>query len=249
MTFRQHLRADDNINLAPVNPRQILLQGPFALRRIPIQANNSHVAAERMMPDLHISQVQLGWLETAFLISYTALQFPGAVAGQAIGSRRMITLCALLSVAAALAMPLAPLYSLAAPCSWPCCGSVRAWRKPGSVFRTVVGRVGALVPTARLVTGAGMERGGLGVGAAAAPAIIAPMMVVVGWRLALIIAALPVLLLVVFWWIEARDTPREHRAVTAAELAETAHETGSVDTRVRRCGMPFACWPTRACCC
>ena len=200
-----------------------------------VQRTAVSIAGAKMMPDLHISQVQLGWLETAFLISYTALQFPGAVAGQAIGSRRMITLCALLSVAAALAMPLAPsVFTGGAVFLALLAAQFVLGASQAPFFGLLSGVLERWFPPRDWSRAQGWSAAGLGVGAAAAPAIIAPLMVVVGWRLALIITALPVLLLVVFWWVEARDTPREHRAVTAAELAETAQEVGSVDTSGRK---------------
>src|SRR5208282_3442785 len=45
----------------------------------------------RMMPDLGISQVQVGWLEWAFILGHAAFQFPGGVIGQRLGARVMFT--------------------------------------------------------------------------------------------------------------------------------------------------------------
>jgi len=73
-----------------------------------VQRTAISVAAVPMMPQLGLSQVQIGWLETAFLISYTALQFPGGVLGQFIGMSRMLTLCGSLAVLATMAIPMAP---------------------------------------------------------------------------------------------------------------------------------------------
>jgi sugar phosphate permease len=35
------------------------------------------IAAERIMPELHLSQMQIGWLQWAFVLSYGLLQMPG----------------------------------------------------------------------------------------------------------------------------------------------------------------------------
>ena len=43
-----------------------------------VQQRSLTVAGERMMPELGLSQMQLGWLEEALLIGYTMMQFPGA---------------------------------------------------------------------------------------------------------------------------------------------------------------------------
>ena len=39
------------------------------------------------MPDLGLSQMQIGWLEWAFVLGYAAFQLPGGVIGQRLGAR------------------------------------------------------------------------------------------------------------------------------------------------------------------
>src|SRR5215475_9221925 len=43
------------------------------------------VAAERIMPELSLSQNQIGWLEWAFVLGYASFQFPGGLIGQRLG--------------------------------------------------------------------------------------------------------------------------------------------------------------------
>lgn len=50
-----------------------------------IQARSITVAGVQMMPRLGLSQMQLSYLETAFLVGYTLLQFPGACSASASG--------------------------------------------------------------------------------------------------------------------------------------------------------------------
>src|SRR5271165_6392136 len=66
------------------------------------------VAAARMMPDLGISQVQVGWLEWAFVLGYAAFQFPSGVIGQRLGARVMFTLIGAIAFVATVLTPLAP---------------------------------------------------------------------------------------------------------------------------------------------
>jgi MFS transporter, ACS family, glucarate transporter len=47
----------------------------FALMSF-VQRTSIAVAADTMMPVLQISQVQIGWLNTAFLVTYAIMQFP-----------------------------------------------------------------------------------------------------------------------------------------------------------------------------
>ena len=37
------------------------------------------------MPDLHLSQAGIGWLEWSFVLGYATFQFPGGVIGQRLG--------------------------------------------------------------------------------------------------------------------------------------------------------------------
>ena len=66
------------------------------------------VAAERMMPELGFSQMQIGWLEWAFVLGYAAFQFPGGVIGQRLGARLMFTLISSIAFLATVLTPLAP---------------------------------------------------------------------------------------------------------------------------------------------
>ncbi len=52
-----------------------------------VQQRGLAVASYKLMPELSLSQVQLGWLETAFLIAYAGMQLPGGVIGQRLGAR------------------------------------------------------------------------------------------------------------------------------------------------------------------
>ena len=47
-----------------------------------LQRTSVAIAAERMMPELGLTQVEIGWLLTVFLVSYTTLQLPGGAIGQ-----------------------------------------------------------------------------------------------------------------------------------------------------------------------
>jgi ACS family glucarate transporter-like MFS transporter len=189
-----------------------------------IQRTAISVAAQPMMPQLGLSQVEIGWLETSFLISYTAFQFPGGVFGQLLGARRMLALCGAQSIAATLAIPLLPtiirghglfVALLAAQFTL---GLAQA-----PVFAVVSGALENWFPRRQWALAQGLSSSGLGIGAACAPLLISAIMITAGWRSALIIVGLPAIALVAAWWFVARDTPWEHHAVTAAECAELDH--------------------------
>jgi sugar phosphate permease len=65
-----------------------------------VQRTGTAIAADRMLPELGLTQIQFGWLLNAFLIAYTALQVPGALAGQWLGPRLALGLVGLVSTLA-----------------------------------------------------------------------------------------------------------------------------------------------------
>jgi ACS family glucarate transporter-like MFS transporter len=60
-----------------------------------VQRTSVAIAAERIMPELGLTQLQIGWLFTAFLFTYAAFQLPCALLGERWGPRRMVTALAL----------------------------------------------------------------------------------------------------------------------------------------------------------
>ena len=58
-----------------------LFLGGFAMLAY-VQRTSLGVAAQNIMPDLHLSQLQIGWLNAAFATCYTLALIPGGVLGQ-----------------------------------------------------------------------------------------------------------------------------------------------------------------------
>ena len=198
-----------------------LFLGGFAMLAY-VQRTSLGVAAQNIMPDLHLSQLQIGWLNAAFATCYTLAQMPGGVLGQRLrraahvhgrsawsassrrSRRRSRRSC---WQARRCSSHCSPRRGCSASrrgrcfrCSPPC-------RRPGS--RSGNGRS----PTA--ATRSVMNIGG---------AMTAPLIVVLtahyGWQGALLWIALPAVLLTASWAWYGRDRPAEHPRVTAAELAE-----------------------------
>ena len=84
-----------------------LFLGGFAMLAY-VQRTSLGVAAQNIMPDLHLSQLQIGWLNAAFATCYTLAQLPGGVLGQRYGARLMYTVIGLVGLVATIATPLAP---------------------------------------------------------------------------------------------------------------------------------------------
>jgi sugar phosphate permease len=186
-----------------------------------LQQKSITVAAERMMPDLSLSQFQLGLIEWAFVLGYGLFQIPGGIFGQRQGARRTFVIIGLAAFLATIATPLAPygltglslfvallLAQLLLGCSqaatFPVCAGVfEVWFPPRS-WSSVQG----------------LQTMGLALGAALTPPLIANLMSVMGWQRALLWASLPAVALISIWAWYGRNTPREHPSVVAEELEE-----------------------------
>lgn len=209
-----------------------------------LQQKSITVAADLMMPELGLTQMQIGWLESAFVLGYTVFQLPGGVIGQRLGARRMFTVISIIAFLATILTPLAPvalagtallvallllqlLLGLAQGPIFPVSsGVMEAWFHPGQW---------ALVQ--------GLQSMGLQLAAALTPLLVAYLMAAFGWQRALFWPALPALALIAVWVWYGRNTPAEHPAVTPGELAELgADSIAENQTAIswRRLGRLFA---------
>jgi MFS transporter, ACS family, glucarate transporter len=196
-----------------------------------VQQRSLAVAAYRMMPELGLSQMQIGWLEWAFLLGYAALQFPGGVLGQRLGARRMLTLIGLLAFLATVTTPFAPLV-LGGVALFAVLLAVQLLLgvAQGPFFPVSAGVVEAWFTPDKWPLVQGLLSLGLGLGAAVTPPVIAWLMSSFGWQRALAWTTLPAIALIALWAWYGRDTPAQHPKVSAAELAELGpHVDASVD--------------------
>lgn len=198
-----------------------------------VQQRSLTVAGERMMPELGLSQMQLGWLEEALLIGYTMMQFPGGIIGQRLGARLTFVVVGLIGVACCLVTPLAPLLlqggalfglllavQLLLGCSH------------GPIFPVSAGVFEAWFRPDKWPLVQGLQMTGLQLGASVTPPLIAWLMVTFDWRRALLWTALPALALIAAWAWYGRNSPREHPDITSAELAEIGRSSSPVDSKI-----------------
>ena len=186
-----------------------------------VQQRSLTVASYRMMPDLHLSQMQIGWLEEAFLLSYAAMQFPGGVLGQRLGARLMFIVIGLAAFTACMVTPLAPgLLQGSALFAALLAAQLLLGASQAPIFPVSSGVFQAWFTPDRWPLVQGLQTMGLGLGATVTPPLIAWLMSAFDWRRALVWTTVPALVLVAWWAWYGRNTPAEHPAVSAAELAE-----------------------------
>jgi MFS transporter, ACS family, glucarate transporter len=206
-----------------------------------VQQKSLSIAAERIMPELHLSQMQVGWLMWTFTVGYAAMQIPGGVFGQRIGARAILVAIGMLTFIATVATPLAPVLLsgtglfLALVLAQALLGSAQS-----PIFPVIAGAFEAWFPANRWAFANGLNSSGMNLGTAITPPLIVMLTAAFGWQGALLWIALPTVLLTVLWGWYGRDTPREHRSVTPEELAELgalAHEPKLPLTLARLLGV------------
>lgn len=188
-----------------------------------VQRTSVAVAAQRMMPELGLTQVQVGWLFTAFLITYSVFQLPGALAGQWLGGRRMLSAIGVATVVASIATGVAPALATGGALFM---GLLAARSLLGvaqaALFPVGAGMIRAWFPVRTWASAQALVVTGLWSGAAVTPPLVAWLMEARGWRWALVVTSVPSLALVTLWYVYARDRPVDHTGVRAAEQHELA---------------------------
>jgi len=177
--------------------------------------------AGTVMPALHLSQLQIGWLATAFTTTYALAQIPGGIFCQRFGARWTLTVVGMLGIVATLAFPLAPLFSTGTTLF----GALLLAQallgvSQGPLFSAATAVIESWLPMNRWAMAGGLQAAGMTLGGAVTPLLVALLSSSFGWQGALLWIALPVALLTIAWAQYGRDTPREHLAVAPDELAE-----------------------------
>jgi ACS family glucarate transporter-like MFS transporter len=186
-----------------------------------LQQRGLTIAADRMMPELHLSQLQIGWIEQSFVIGYALFTFLGSIFCQRWGARWSFVGIGLVSVMSIAATAVAPellkgsgLFVVLVTMQF-VLGAGQ-----GPTFPVSTGVFETWFPARQWALVQGLQTMGLGLGGALAPPFIAALMTTIGWQRALWWTALPAIPLFLWWGWYGRNSPREHRGVSARELAE-----------------------------
>jgi len=193
-----------------------------------LQQKSLTVAAERMMPDLGLSQMQIGWLEWAFVLGYASFQLPGGVIGQRLRARRMFTVISLVAFFATILTPLAPvvLAGTALLVTLLFLQLVLGLAQ-GPIFPVSSGVMEAWFRPERWALVQGLQSMALQFAAALTPPLVAYLMAAFGWQYALFWPELPVLAFIGLWIWYGRNAPAEHPHVTPEELAELGENSAA----------------------
>ncbi len=179
---------------------------------------NISVAASAIASDYHLTDVQLGWVFSAFLWGYALFQTFGGWLADRLGPRLVLTagvvwwgIFTALTAAVSPALTGAVFFFV----------SVRFLLGAGEaiIFPASNQFVSRWIPTQERGFANGLIFAGVGAGAGSAPAIVTYIMVHYGWRWSFWLSAVIGVLVGLVWYWTARDTPEQHQRVSPAELA------------------------------
>jgi len=179
---------------------------------------NISIAGTSIAREYNLSNVQLGWVFSAFLVGYALFQTPGGWLADRMGSRRVLTIGVLwwgIFTALAAAVPSKFAYALAVFIAMRfLLGAGEAIIYPAS--NQFVSR---WIPSGERGIANGWIFAGVGAGAGLAPPLVTYVMVHMGWRWSFWICAAIGIVAGAVWYAIVRNTPEEHPRVTASELA------------------------------
>lgn len=186
---------------------------------------NISVAQQFMVPELGLSDVQVGQIFSAFMIGYALFQIPAGVWGDHSGPRVVLTAALISWGFLTLLTGFIPgLIVRGAAAAFLSLLVLRFVLGMGeAAMYPVAGRVVAnwMPPPEHAFSNAVVMAGNT-VGAALAPPLIAFLMQNFGWRFSFYVTGLLPFGIAGLWWWQARDRPDQHPAVNREELAVIA---------------------------
>jgi MFS transporter, ACS family, glucarate transporter len=197
--------------------RWILIAWIFVIAAIAfLDRVNISIAGQSIAREFQLSNVQLGWVFSAFAGGYALFQAPGGWLADRIGARRTLTLgvlwwgifTGLITLvsprwAAALGILIALRFGL---------GMGEAVMFPASNCI-----VAAWIPSSERGAANGIIFAGVGVGSGLTPPLVVYFLTHYGWRASFWASAGLGLIAGGIWYVIARDTPRQHAWVSSSE--------------------------------
>lgn len=178
-------------------------------------------AAVYIEPQLNLSQLAITLLSLAFVITYAVMQVPAGVFGQKYGARFTYFLVGLIGLVATIATPVAPMVlGGTALFAMLVVSQIVLGISQAPVFPVFAGVCEPWFPPSQWSFANGLQSSGMTLGTAVTPIVIVLLTEKFGWQGALLWIALPATALTLLWVWYGRNSPKEHKAVTAEEIAE-----------------------------
>ncbi len=170
-------------------------------------------AAPLMKTDLGLSNAQLGLAFSAFAIPYALFQLFGGWVGDRLGARfTLAACCAIVTAAMVLTGAAGGFLSLFAV-------RLALGFGEGAAFPTATRAMASWTPVGSWGFAQGITHAFARVGNALTPALMAALLAFVSWRLSFVLLGSTALAWLLVWTWYFRNDPRDHAAVTEADLA------------------------------
>jgi MFS transporter, ACS family, glucarate transporter len=179
---------------------------------------NISIAGSSIAKDYHLTNVELGWVFSAFLAGYALCQTLGGRLADRFGPRRVLAAGAIwwgvfTALTAAVPQGIRGALFLFVAIRF-LFGAGEAVIYPAS--NQFVSR---WIPTQERGIANGLIFAGVGAGSCLSPPLISFIMLRYGWRASFLICAVIGLVVGLVWFLAARDTPAAHSRVSASEMA------------------------------
>jgi ACS family glucarate transporter-like MFS transporter len=193
-----------------------------------VERINLSVAARFIRDEFGLTDTQIGWSFSCFLLSYTLAQLPAGALVDRFGPRRVLAIAGsawfvvtvLLAIVAGHIVATAGQMFATLIVSRLALGLVEAPTYPGAALT-----IARWFPTdARGVPNAIIQATSFA-GEALTLIALAGLTTTVGWRNALFLSALPAIAVAAAWWYWGADRPEEDARVSPSELALIHHST------------------------
>ena len=173
---------------------------------------NISTAADAIKRELSLSNIQLGFLQSAFGYPYLVFQIFGGWIGDRFGPRRTLFLCGLIWATATILTGFAGGLTSLFVCR------LLVGIGEGATFPVATRAMQSWTPVGRRGFAQGLTHAFARLGNAVTPPIVAWLIVMVEWRGSFIALGCSSLVWVVIWLWYFRDVPVEHPAITREEL-------------------------------
>jgi ACS family glucarate transporter-like MFS transporter len=220
-----------HVSLPLFGLRGLLVFWMFVLSAIAyVDRVNISIAGQAIAKEFHLTNIQLGWVFSAFVLGYALFQAPAGSLADHIGPRLALAFGVLWwgVFSAAVTLVSAHLALLI-----PCLIAIRFLLGAGEavVYPATNCVVSRWIPSSERGIANGIIFAGVGFGAAVTPPVITLVLLRYGWRASFWLSALAGIAAGLVWFLIARDSPAEHPWASAEEKAfiradPSTHECG-----------------------
>lgn len=185
---------------------------------------NLSVVGVLLMKEFGLTQVQMGRVFSAFLLTYAAFQVPAGVLADRWGARRVLIAAAWGWAAATILQALAGT-TIAGTAVWSTLTVLVAGRLllgivEAPTFTAAAQGISRWMEPATHARANGVVIAAVGLGSAVAPPLLAWAMLRFGWRGALLVSAVPAVLVALVWHVVKTPSPSPESAAIAQRAAD-----------------------------